>query len=270
MGIYQQGGHRSVLVQRREDQENNKPGLFLSCLNSYYENKNSKKHANFYYYSIREIMDRVKSGNEEFCSDDYYKAMGSPNPEQYKAFNDLYSCLDPQNSDYFHEHKKSLYNLARLSRQPAALKMIKEIYDSIKNAPVKSIKLVCGSFWQRKIWLREEIIDYLNKLHTEHGVGIEFFTNCKEDGKGIDKLDKEIRDHYYHHLDNRVMIHHIFVEYMNDDIKMYIEFPHTEKHYFRLYMLLTPEEMNSPALKDKKHEIKKFFEGLIEKAMRDQ
>ena len=259
-----------MLVQRREEQENLKPGLIRSAVNTLYENRNSRRYANFYYYSVREIMDRVKSGDGEFYTDDYYKTIGAPAPEQYKAFNDLYSCLDSQHSDYFHDHKKGLYNLARLSRQPAALNMIKQVYNDFENEPVKSITIACGSFWHRKIWLRNEVIDYLNKLHTEHGVGIEIFTNCEKREEGLVKLDKDIYDCCFHHVENRVMIHHMLIEYKNDDIGMYIEYPHTEKHYLRLYMILTPESFNSTALKNKKGEIKIFFQGLIDKAMRGQ
>ena len=272
MDISQRSVGQSGFAQQREKRGNRKPGFIRSRFNSYYETRNSRKYASLYYYSVKEVMDRVKSGDEKFYPDEFYKSMGIPAPEQYKAFNDLYSCLDSDSDEnnYFHNHKKGLTNLARLPRHPPASKMIMQIYENIKKEPVKKVKIVCGSFWKRQLWLRYEVIKYLNKLHTEHGVGIEIFTNCAESEEGIKKLDKDIYPGCFQTLKNRAMIHHILVEYENDDIRMYIEYPHTERHYLRLYMLLTPEDFNSSALRDKKNRIKIFLESLVEKAMSNQ
>jgi hypothetical protein len=266
MDVSQHSNRHPVVAQWKEKRGNRKPWFYFSRPNSDFETEKLRESANSYYVSIREIMDRVESGDEDFYPDEFYKAMGIPAPEQYQAFVDLYSCLDSQNSDYFHNHEKGLSNLVRLPRYPAATEMISHIYENIVKEPVKNIKIVCGSFWKRQLRLRYEIIKYLNKLHGEHKVGIEIYTNCGKDARGIKKLDKDIYLHCFHKLENRVMIHYILIEYENGDIRMYIEYPHSEKHFLRLFMLLTPEDFNSPALKDKKNEIKEFFEGLIEKA----
>jgi|TergutMp193P3_1026864.scaffolds.fasta_scaffold01894_4 hypothetical protein len=256
------------VVQRSErlgiSKLDRKPGYIRSFFNSRYESINSRKYVDYFYNSILNIMEDVKSGNNNYYPNEYYKAMGMPSPEQYIAFNELYSFF---NNDYFDKQGKGLYNLARLSRKPIALKIIKDIYDNFEIEPVKKITIVCGSFWRKPLWLRGEIINYLNKLNAEHNVEVELFTNCADDEEdGIENLNDDIYANKFHRLKNRVMIHYILA----DDKKLYIEYPHSEKHYLRLYMLLTSKELDSPELKDKKQKIIQFLKGLIEKASNSQ
>ena len=266
--IAQQSNEQQDVDQRSKgkkvDKLEKKPGHIRSFFNSRYESINSRKYVDYFYRSVINIMEEVKSGKNNYHENEYYKEMGIPSPEQYIAFNDLYSCV---NNDYFDKHEKGLYNIARLSRNPVALNLLKEINDNFEIEPVKKIKIICGSFWRKPIWLRREIINYLNKLNTEHKIEVEIFNNCaKDEDNEIKKLNDNIYPNKFYPLKRRAMIHYILIYYTNGDTKLYIEYPHSEKHYLRLYMLLTPKDMNSPELKDKKEQILQFLEGIIEKA----
>jgi len=270
--VAQQSSEQQDVDQRSKDKRvdklDKKPGYVHSFFNSRYESINSRKYVDYFYRSVKNIMEEVKSDENNYHHDEdkheYCKEMGIPSPKQYEAFNALYSCV---NSDYFDKHKKGLYNIARLSRCPVALNLLKGIYDNFEIEPVKKIKIICGSFWRKPLWLRSEIINYLNKLNTEYKIEVEIFNNCaKNEDDEIKKLNENIYPDKFYPLKRRAMIHYILIYYKNGDTKLYIEYPHSEKHYLRLYMLLTPEDMNSPELKDKRELILQFLEGIIEKA----
>jgi len=201
-------------------------------------------------------MEEVKSGTVKYHSDDFYKSMGIPAPDQYRAFIELYKIVDDYN--FFAKSTKTLTNHARLPLYPGTIKLLKGINDNFKKNPVNSVTIACGSFYKNNLWVRYEIINYLNQL-CDKGVVINLYTNCNANEEGINKLNKNIN---FEFLNKRVMIHFIMV----DDKYIKIHFPHSEKILQRLSMLIEPKDFLNSPLKEKKTELFKFFNNLIERA----
>jgi hypothetical protein len=232
-----------------------KPNFIKLKINEYWENYNTKKYSDFSYASFIEAMDDVKYNKIENHPENFYTIMGIPEPGQYRAFIRLYELV---NNDYFAKHPKTFSNHARLPRYPGTLKLLRDIYINYdKDHPVESITISCGSFYRKNLWVREEIIKYLNLLY-EKGVKIEISTNCKKNEDKIYKLNPNI---HFESLNKRVMIHFILVD--DKYIKFY--YPHSEKIYHRLGMLLTTEDLNTELL-EKKKELFLFFNNLIAEA----
>jgi len=231
-----------------------KPNLIKLIINERWEDHNTKKYSGFLYASFIEVMEDVKYNKIENHPDNFYKIMGIPEPGQYKAFIRLYDLV---NDDYFTKHPKTSSNHARLPRYPGTLKLLRDIYINYDKNPVKNITISCGSFYRKNLWVREEIIKYLNLLY-EKGVKIEIYNNCKRNEDKIYELTPGI---HFESLNKRVMIHFILVD--DKYIKFY--YPHSEKIYHRLGMLLTPENLNTE-LFEKKKELFRFFNNLIAEA----
>jgi len=231
-----------------------KPNFIKLKVNEYWENYNTKKYSNFLYASFMEAMEDVKYDRIENHPEDFYKIMGIPEPGQYRAFIRLHELV---NDDYFAKHSKTFSNHARLPRYPGTLKLLRDIYINYDKDPVKSITISCGSFYRKYLWVRVEIIKYLNKLY-EKGVKIEIYTNCKINEDKIYTLNPNI---HFESLDKRIMIHFILVD--DKYIKFY--YPHSENIYQRLGMLLTPKDLNAELL-EKKNELFLFFNNLITEA----
>lgn len=232
-----------------------KPNFIKLLKNGYLENYNTKRYSNFSYTSFLEAMEKVKTNRIENYPENFYKIMGIPAPDQYRAFIELYKLVG--NDDFFAKHPKTFSNHACLPRYPGTLKLLRDIYINYNKDPVKNIIISCGSFYRKYLWVRTEIIDYLNQL-CEKGVKIELYTNCKTDEDEINKLSKKIR---FESLENRIMIHFVLV----DDKKIKIHYPHSEKIYHRLGMLLTPADFNNELL-EKRIALFQFFINLIAEA----
>ena len=232
-----------------------KPNFISLWQNERLEKYNTIKYVDFSYSSFFQTMNEVKNNEIENYPDDFYKIMGIPAPDQYRAFIKLYELVD--NDDFFAKHPKTLSNHARLPRYPGTLKLLRDIYNNYNTDPVKNIKISCGSFYRKYLWVRLEIINYLNML-CKMGVKIEIYTNCKETEEKVNTLDKNI---YFEHIKNRILIHFVLVDDKN--IKLY--YPHSEKVYHRLGMLLTSDDFNNE-LSEKKQELFRFFNELITEA----
>jgi len=231
-----------------------KPNFIQLFINEYWQNQNTRNYSDFMYTSFIEAMEDVKLNKIKIQPEDFYRTMGIPEPAQYKAFIKLHELV---NDDYFAEHPKTFSNHARLPRYPGTLKLLRDIYNDYDKNPVEKITISCGSFYRKYLWVREEIINYLNMLY-EKGVKIEIFTNCKKDEDKVYKLNPDI---HFESLDKRVMIHFVLVD--DKYIKFY--YPHSESIYQRLGMLLTPEDLNTELL-EKKKELFQFFNNLIAEA----
>jgi hypothetical protein len=246
-------------IEQPEDSSINKrlsrkPNFIQLLINERWQNYNTRNYSDFMYTSFIEVMEDVKHNKIEIQSENFYRTMGIPEPAQYKAFIRLHELV---NNDYFAKHQKTFSNHARLPRYPGTLKLLRDIFIDYNKNPVKSITISCGSFYRKYLWVREEIINYLNKFY-EKGVKIEIFTNCKKDEDKVYKLNPNI---HFESLDKRIMIHFVLVD--DKYIKFY--YPHSESIYQRLGMLLTPEDLNTELL-EKKKELFRFFNNLIAEA----
>jgi hypothetical protein len=251
--------HYNVNQLARDRSINNrfvhKPNFIKLWRNEHWEKYNTEKYSGFSYASFMEAMEEVKYDRVEHHSEDFYKIMGIPEPDQYKAFIRLHELVN--DDDFFAKHPKTLSNHARLPRYPGTLKLLRDVYLNYDKDPVKDITISCGSFYRRYLWVRTEVIKYLNWLY-EKGVKIEIYANCKANEDHINKLNKNI---HFEPLDNRVMIHFILVD--DKIIKFY--YPHSENIYQRLSILLTPEDLNTKLIQ-KKTALFLFFNNLISEA----
>jgi len=234
-----------------------KPNFIQLIINERWQDYNTEHYSDFMYTAFIEAMEDVKYNRIEIQPEDFYRTMGIPEPGQYKAFIRLHELV---NDDYFAKHPKTFSNHARLPRYPGTLKLLRDIYIDYDKNPVESITISCGSFYRKYLWVREEIINYLNRLYKK-GVKIEVFTNCKKDEDKINELNPNI---HFESFDKRVMIHFVLVD--DKYIKFY--YPHSESIYQRLGMLLTPEDLNAELL-EKKNELFLFFNNLIAEAKKN-
>jgi hypothetical protein len=256
--ILQQSVEQGSALQQSEnlmadEEQYNKPHFFQSILNLWTARFNSWKYADYYYDSVFNTMTQVKKNENAFYPEEYCRGVGIPSFKQYKAFNDLYEVVG--DDEFLKNHKKEIYNLALLPLVPNTLQLLRRIENG-KIEDVKKITIVCGSFWKKNIWVREAISKTLIDLHTKRNITVDLYTNCRGDEKEVGRLREFIN--YYYFID-RVMIHFTLI----DDKYILLEYPHSEKIYLRLFMLLTPKDLNSDVLISKKKLLLDFFESLI-------
>jgi len=243
-------------LTEEDDRFKNKPNIIQSLINVCWQIYNTRNYSDFMYEYFVKTMEDYKYNRVPIRDINYYKLMGLPEPDQYIAFINFYKIFS---TDHFAGLPKTFTNNARLPRNFGTLELLNDFIDNYKNEPIKHIIISCGSFFEKYLWVRREIIDCLNNLY-EKGVNIEIYTNCEKDGKEVNNLNEGI---HFEHLDKRVMIHFMQV----DEKYLYFYLPHSESIYQRLSIFLKPKDFeNNTELREKKKELFQYFNNLIEEA----
>ena len=217
------------------------------------------------------LFDTFLDGYNDFLSgkmtkgEDFYKSYGIPGPSQYKAFNEFYNLFSKYEFEFLNKPIFYFYDMTMMNdlSKIGTLEFIENLtkFDFDKAGQEKKVVFASGSFWEKKLDIRERMISYFEILH-KNGIEVQIYTNSKETEPHMDRLSNMGNGKSRFGLKKRIPIH--FIRCGND--YFFIEFPHTEDIIVRLNMFL---DLNNVELKPElsKADVVQFFDNLINKAL---
>jgi hypothetical protein len=186
--------------------------------------------------SFRQSHEIVKNKRIIFYPNEKFKRMGIPSLRQYFAFDRLINLIGPKN---FAGLPKISIDLDK--DDILLIDQFSRLFDD----PSKNLKITftSGHFWSKKPSRREKMIRFLTKELAPKNFSVVIYTQDKEIKNEMAAKFKEygIPERFHNNIrivrvPYRIDIHYIIVDEAGhpENSYVFIEFPHTEKHYFRL------------------------------------
>jgi hypothetical protein len=225
-----------------------------------------QKNIDLLFDTFMENYNHFKGGEIPLSLEKEFRHFGIPGPSQFAAFSELFSFFQEGEFELL-KHRNFYYHDSALVKKPSErgiVEFIENLADFDFAGQDKKIILCCGSFWGKSTKVRDKVLCLFERLHTEKGITIHLYTNCKENEIiGHDKFIEEIRETSHYGLEERIPIH--FIQAGND--YFFIEFPHGEEIVVRLSLFL---DLKNIVYKNgyEKANVENFFDKLIQQALR--